>query len=454
MNPLNGGHWTVNLISNDTTRYMVMWAENEDLIVGRQVIGQRNWTTFRIAPGTIAGNPLNLPGHLDTHCNCAIALMGDGSLKVWANMHKSTVVPTAPLQMIKCPNPAGALNVWLADTLPGAMAANSYPTPIHHPDGSVRFYIRCGDQPSGSGRSDGFIWDAPAVNDIFGPAVRIFQGLSVPNAKGQNLVGDNSNNDTGFNWSPYHAVPYVQDLGGGDYIEHWCWVWRRDGADVDPARTNVKPSYMTFDSRDGLWRSINGTVVNLPIDPINDVAVQTGLVGPPNAAQPTSGNYTNGMAITLDGSLKPHIIASKLPFWHMFYDGAAWQQELVGTYTPGGVFGVGNALIAGNQRMNSRLTIYWHDGFLWYLGSGGDTGGNQQQCRLWRADGAAQKVTLASYVPVTNECEARAIIFGEPFEAYADPEAYRRRGTIEVLIPFGDTPYVRTFGNNTQMAAG
>lgn len=486
MNPLNGGHTACNLVSNATMRYAAWYTEAEEVMVGKQALNVGGapgpWTIVSTQlPGTTlnanigliplaARTALALPCQFDTHCWIAIALMGDGKLIVWANMHDN------PVRMISCADPINAFAVWVNAnaTLPGSVAANSYPIPIHHPDGSVRLYMRDSAAPSGAGRCDAHFWDAAPGTSAFGvaPALvgrqNLFKGLSVVNGRGPGLIGDDNTGapsnpgagDTQFNWNPYVSYPYVEDLGGGAYKEHWFWFWRRDAVDVDPLRSNILPSYMNFDSRDGLWRSITGVIQGLPIDPINDLTCQTGLVGPANAAQPTSGNYTNGSSICLDDAGNPHILCSHFPKFHIWWDGAAWNQEKFGVNVAGGVFGVINCHI-GTDSLNSIPTIFWKDGRMWIIGGGGPIAGGgdaQKQVFLWRCNAAtgtgsitnvdATRICLASYAPTAQEAVARGIAFGFTHQALMDQEAFRLRGTVEVLMPYGDEPHVVVFGNN------
>lgn len=521
--PINGGSGiAVAVVSNweQTHRAACWYTTTGELMVGVQNRSTQAWSTTTIIG--LARAALALPVVLDTHCFAAVVICGDGRLKVFANMHDH------PIREITTVNPVivtgsflGGLSSWVAGDvagtagtdLTGADVHNSYPTPIQHPDGSVRLYLRDGVSSSAAGRSNSHIWDMAAGASVFGSRTLIFKGLNVANGKGTGVTGDDSTaGDTYFNWNAYPSNPVVQDVGGGNYIEHWTWLWRRTGVvalhmtdgiifngglTLQSATGGFNPDFVGCDVAG--TNVLAGTTVaayiddnNLTLTPGSTVsssqiiditgnsrginhtpsymqyrsatnswhtitgATVTLPVDPINTTSvqmgfspiPPDPTYINVGGLTIDDNGYPHWIMSRNPHYHVYWNGSTWTQTQI-TNQFGAIIGTSPA-----QSIQSRVNPYWSRGRLWMLGMGGlasDPVALKQIPRLWRLDGVCS-LPLGGWVPAGPEGADFGFSTG-PWEPTADPVAWLTRRSIEVLTPVDDTPLVYEFGAGKQMIA-
>jgi hypothetical protein len=406
----------VNLVSDGIYRYAAWYSvDGATAYFGRQALAGGAWTihTFAGADATT----LDLPVPDDDHNFPAVALLGDGKAVVLANMHGEELKALVSDNAV-----ASDITEWTALSLTGIGTRVTYPIPVHRPDGSTRLYFREGGALTGSARSDSAFWETAADGSTYGTKTTIFQGLEVPNAKGAGVAGDDASTDTEFNWCAYPTVPVVTDAGGGEFIEHWAWCWRNRDSGVNPDRTNVLPSYMQYRSATDSWHAIDGTEVTLPVDPVNTLAVQTGLTA---AAE----GYLNWGGLAIDGDGFPHMMVSRNPHYHQWWDGAAWQQD---SYGSAGGWTLGGVTVLG------RLNCVWLRGALWIMTAGGPT--DDRRPRLWRLDGTGS-VCLGGTIPG-----------GGTWEFYLDPVRWRD-GVVDVFTPDGATPRVVSFGDNVRMVA-
>jgi hypothetical protein len=86
---------------------------------------------------------------------------------------------------------------------------------------------------------------------------------------------------------------------------------------------------------------------------------------------------------------------------------------------------------------------FWLHGSLWMLKLTTPT--NARRARLLRVTDGTGQLALSGVIGVPGTPHS--------FVPAADPEAYRRFGTVEVLAPDGDTPRVVTFGNHARAVA-
>lgn len=412
-----------------TTQYAVWYTVAGELKVGKRNRATQQWGVNH-EEFTITGaarTRLALPVADDEHNYPAITVSGTGHVWVWANMHINE------LRMIRS-NGAGVINSW-ADALqlpmpnilvhandplfPAVTYRWTYPMPIPLPDGKVWFHIRLGNHTSGANESDSYYWFLPANVGNFDNTVpvKMFQGLSVPGAGEGGTVGPDATTaapeNVPNNWSAYPTMPHIENRANGAYRIHISWCWR---ALPSPSET---PSYAYYDSVTGNWHAVDGSTLTLPITPLNNLACQTGLVASPGDT------YLNWGGLTVDDNGYPHAIVSNNPAYHQWWNGTSWQQETV----PNPLGGVSRT---------SRCNAYWLRGKLWILAPG--VPNTARIPRLWRLDGGGT-VAMGSNVG------------SGMWECHADPEAYRQFGSIEHLVPDGDTPRVYTFGTHAKVRA-
>lgn len=447
MFPIGFNYGNTNLISNDTNQYGVYYSEPDaGLWVCQRVLATN--AIFRHKMAGAEATALGLPmlqvdptgdSSYDTHRYSSIALMGDGHLYIAGMMHDNL------LRMVKTTS-AGNINAWSSATtaLPSCGDDCTYPTFMHRPDGSVRMYLRTGvgSAHNFSGAGDSYFWTTSPTGSTWGGRTMIFKGCSVANAKGLGLIGDPAEDpsthlptDTDFNWSCYPSPPFVEDLGGGKWIEHWFWVWRQ-GASTVPDDT--LPSYMQYRSVTNTWHTADGTQVTLPVDPINTLSVQTGLVH--DVGQPA---YTNQGGICVDENHRPYIVMGRNPFYLVRWTGTAWTQTRLG---------VNGAIVPGpsSRYVNSPVFPYLFKGAMSWLCSGSAAFGGQDQPMLVRADGSSHAY-LGPAVPESETAGHIGPFSGERYAGFGDPYAMRKRGTMELLIPEGNDPKIHVFGNRVHM---
>lgn len=426
-NPVNTGDTNAtSMVSDGTFRYTAMYTEVGEVLVAKQILaGDPNvWASILPITGA-ARTALALPLVPDTHRYVTIAIAGDGYLFIWANMHQT------PLHMIRSSAP-NDITAWVSVTLTGADAnINTYPIVVHRSDGSLRIVMR--SSPGGPGHGDHHYWETGPSDHTWGAKTMLFKGNSVANAKPGGGTGDDGTTDTIYNWSAYPcALPHVQDVGGGHYVEHWAWVWRT-GAGNDPsenARSNVALSYVQYRSLTDTWHAADGTAVTLPIDIINDPAVQTGI-------DDNGEGYLNGGGITCDNQGHPHIIISQGPHYHVWWNGTSWNKDF---YT--------NGILGPAGHMVGRSGAHWFRNSLWFTSATG-IGTGLVRCALMKEDGSTN-IKLGGPVPdaqdgsdyATANGTDDAHFFPGTWQSLPDPIALRVRGTIEMMIPQGNVPHV------------
>jgi hypothetical protein len=463
-NPMSCSGLGAQLVSNGTHRYGAYYTIGDpssvapEIVVCKQALGDPadQWTTFQITGA--ARTQMACPIAADMHMYPSIGLLGDGSLVLAGNMAAGFGTPS--WKAIRCANPSGAFTTWAAYDMAdfGGLTSFSYPTWIMRPDGSTRYYGTAGPTNNrGAGRTDSYIFDAPAGSSTFSAPTMLFKGLSVANGKGAGVVGDDGVADTDFNWSAYAARPYVEDLGGGDYVEHWFWTWRIDGS--GPDRSDIRPSYMQYRSATGTWHASDGTNVTaqLPIDPINDTAVwmrdSGGTPLAPSAGETGAWGpaYVNGPFILLDPATKrPVALVGNHPEYLFSFTGAHWTQTQRGSFNS-------NTVMAGVS-LRGRNPHAYIGNDLWYITGGVETseGGINAawpNTRLWaiKADGT-DKAMLGGPIPTGTDAANAGIGTAGALEISYDPIAYRTRGVVEILLPINERPRLVSFGSQARMA--
>ena len=413
-----------NLLCEDATyRYAVWYTAADECRVGKQPLAGGAWQTYQFAGA--ARTALDMPVEHDIHNYPSIGIDSSGRLHVIANMHNDAIHYVRSTA-------AGDITSWAVGPSPAGIGTTStYPTFLQRPDGSLRLYLR---DVGWTGRGNGHVWDWNGTGWTMSSLV--FQGLSVPNAKGPGIVGDSfAAGDTLYNWNPYTS--YKITGGPSDWVEHWYWIWRScDTGDVDDPcdREQIQPSYAQYRSATGTWHNVEGTLLSSStFDPINSTQCFTGMV--PNPDQPLGSNgYLNWNFLTIRADGYPEIIQSQGPWYRMWYDASGgWQQTRMGNALPS------NSWAIAGISLISVVKPVWLKGELWYLATGYSGGGTIVKPRLWKANGTTT-VLMGGDV-------------GNSWGSYHSQMALDRRGVIEILTPDGDTPFVMTFGKGHRAVA-
>lgn len=419
-----------NLITTEDglTDYAVWYDDAGELHVGKRVRATQQWgvshTEYTFAGA--ARTALGLPVALDGHNYAAIARDRLGYLHVWANMHLDTC------RQVKSANPDD-ITAWADATtaLPSVGARCTYPSPVQLPGGDFFFWMRTGRAYGGagtpndiSGRANTQAWRN--INGVWQPKVELFRGLTVPNAKGPGVDGDDSENETVYNWSSYPVTTHVEASWQPHPGRiHMAWVWRIDGND---ARTNITPSYAYSDDGGVTWKAIDGSAVTLPIDPVNSLNVQCGVTH-------QGEGYINGGGLCLDPRTGyPVITVSSSPWYEIKWTGSAWTQTTIGTTELHG------------RTISNLLIPYAVGGHLWLL-----TNDNTPPVSRY----GHRMMMLAKRDGTTHVKLGDRVRAGGPYgtwEARANPVAHRLFGTVEVLIPNGNSPRVYSFGGGRHAA--
>lgn len=494
----------VNLVTAGDYQFAV-WltgtVASAELRVGRIQRGAQRWGIdhdeyeFTSTPRTALGLPQTRD---DDHLFPAIGVDGLGRLHVWANMHLDS------MRYVRTADPHTA-DTWLSaagwvdasSELSSVDVRNTYPMPIHYPDGTLQFWNRTGTVQTTSGKSDFHYWTRAPGGTTWGSRVTLFQGLSVPDAGGAGVPGSDASVDDVTNWSAYFTVPVVESARGPHPGRlHVSWVWRTRGPAPDE-RSNVLAAYGYSDDKATTWRAIDGTALTVPITPLNSAAarvpgsafiqsisrssnvvianldttnheIQVGdtvrvwvqdttyngdftvaLIGNPASSigwfqvaanDPAGGTGTltrygediNWGGLTVDETTGlPHMLVSEagtgVRYIRRNPGNTAWLQTPVSNPFGGLVHIV-------------RKNCFWLRGDLWMLTTTQPNSLRRQ--RLIRVTGTGNPAVTLS-----------GVIGAGGWEPSADPEAYRRFGTVETLACDGDRPRVFTFGRNTRRAA-
>lgn len=428
MESIGGDQWSTNLVSDGTWRYAAFYDEAGELTFGKQAVVGGAWTYHTVTGA--ARTALGLPVIEDEHNYPALGIDSTGKIHCAANMHNNVMRHIVS-------DTAGDITAWSqAPALTGIKTRNTYPVFVKRPDGTLRFCIRSGPTGSGSGRSDGMSWEESGGAWTQSIAL-MFQGLEVPEAGGTGVPGGDATVENETNWSPYVARPYVEDLGGGDWIEHWFVVWRNRsgttgtvaggsyieangwGAGLTVERTNILPSYLRYVSVTDTWEAVDGTAVTFPITPLNNPAIKTDLT-------PPSAGWINLFGYTVDDDGHPHVLINDNPRHHLWWNGTIWQQETLSNINNLGTL------------VTEPIPV-WLRGRLWGVAT--TAPGGQRTPFLIRTDGVA-RVAMGGIGSLVLA-----------FKANHDPEALRLRGTVEVMTPTYTEANVVTFGNHTRMSA-
>jgi len=498
-NTITGAGGNVNLTSTATHQFAVWYDLTSELRIGRIQRGVQRWGvdhqeyTFAGAPRTALG----LPVDTDEHKFPAIAVDGLGKIHVWANMlgvageGVRAVVTTA----------AHTADGWLATAgwtsaaagFPSSDVSCTYPNPVTLADGGLWFYLRTGPINSSAGHSDQHFWTRTPAGTSWSARTLFLQGLSVPDAGGPGVPGSPAGTDDLTNWNAYISMPFVESPRSPHPGRlHLLWLWR----ETTLVEVDVLMSYGYSDDGGVTWRAADGTLLTLPVHPLNSVAVRVpgsalirsvarasnivvatvdtpshgivagdsirvkaqdssydgtfsvfavGSPGPNDviwvqaAANDPAGGVgsitktqyaTTSWALAVDGDGYPHIVHKNESFiqFHTYWTGTAWVRESI----PNPLSGVLLLHLAGAVWLSGRgLRI---------LGLGDPT--NSIRARLWEFPTGGSTVVMGGHM-------GTSVDFGPSI----DPEALRRFGTIEILVPDGNTPRVVTHGNHARFGA-
>lgn len=485
----------VSLITYGDYQFAVWYDLAGELHIGRVRRGVHIWGTSH-QEYTFAGTPrtaLNLPVADDDHNFPAIAVDSQSRLHVWANMH------IEPLHYVRT-SAAHTTDGWLAtggwvdasSELPSVDVRFTYPTPVPLRNGNLWFYGRNGGSGSASGRSDSFFWTHDGSS--WSARTRLFQGVSVPDAGGPGIPGSPEGVEDITNYSCYVTNFVVEDDRKPHPGRiHVSWLWRHTGTgSQEDGEECVLPCYGYSDDNGQTWQAIDGTVLTLPITPLNALAARI-----PGGALVTAIARASGIVIASLDTTAHGIIAGDTitvvvqdttynanvtvavvgPGSGLAANQIAWGQAL-GDDATGGVGSVtklqyknwGGITVdddglphiigsispkrwirrnAGNTaweettisnpvhptlQSTSKGMALWVRGELWQLSE--YTPAAARRVRLRSVNGSGNPFVTMSGIVGTGQ-----------WDPSHDPEAYRRFGTVETLAPDGSQVRVFTFGN-------
>ena len=341
-----------------------------------------------------------------------LLLTDDGRLTLFVNMGGGTagtfrtIRTTAPNDITAWGNAVGQ---W-ATTLP----VNRVFSPItwNRPNGRGMVYL-CG-QGNGLnatfGNADGQVWQT-LPNGSFGPfttdpILPYFRGVAVPGAP------------VGSAWSPSVLRPVIEDLGGGQFNEHWFWSWRPKNQTF-----SVLPSYAVYRSATNSWHAIDNTPVNPVFDPISQPTLQTGWDDEEGAGF----QFADGGSFTLTPAGNPVALIGWRPTYMIAWDGTKWGRlrfPLVGPATA--------ITIAGVDVLSRMILVYLHRA-IWYLFAGSTVADPVVRAYavspgigLFPPPATIRAVPLGAAVPA-----------GAVWEVTYDHDALDRDGVIQVQTPLG-----------------
>ncbi len=484
----------VSLLTHGDYQFAVWYDLAGELHIGRIRRGVQRWGanhqeyTFAGAPRTA----LTLPVSDDDHNYPAVAVDSQGRLHVWADMH------IEPLHYVRT-TAAHTTDGWLATAgwvdasseLPSVDVRFTYPTPVPLRNGNLWFYGRNGGSGSASGRSDSFFWTHDGTS--WSARTRLFQGCSVPNAGGAGIPGSPEGVEDITNFSCYPTNFVVEDDRKPHPGRiHVSWLWRHTGTgSQEDGEECVLPCYGYSDDNGLTWQAIDGTVLPLPITPLNALAARipggalvTSIARAGNIVVATLDTPNHGLVVgdtitvvVQDTSYNANVTIAVIgPASGLAANQLAWVQ-IAADDAAGGVGSVtriqyknwggitvddaGLPHIVGSisprrwirrnaantawlettisnpvhptLQVTSKATCVWLSGHLWQLSE--CTPASARRVRLLRITGPeTPSVTMSGIVGVGS------------FDPSHDPEAYRRFETVEILAPNGDKVAVFVHG--------
>lgn len=243
---------------------------------------------------SISGNPLGVTID-DGHGVLSMAVSGDGYLHVSGNMHT-----TVGMRYVRS---TGSISAWTAPGMIGTQETSmTYPMFVRLHSGDLLFFYREGE----SGDGDIYLNRYNSTAHTWARVGKIIEGS----------VTDES---------PYPQHIAV-DRTTGDV--HLMWTWRDTGPD---ASTTNDLCYAYSDDDGTTWRNTAGAAYTLPITHATaEKALDTAATG--------SGLLNSG-GMELDADGHPHAAvlqfdgSSHHQIHHVWWDGAAWQNDQVTAWT-------------------------------------------------------------------------------------------------------------------------
>lgn len=337
---------------------------------------------------------------------------------------------TNPWRALRSTNPAPNISSFTVDTVPTSMDARvSYPMFIPTPT-DLLLYTRDSPAPlGGTARGNAGLWKFNRTD--FGTSARIpfAQGVSIPPDGSDTTVDDETN------FAPYILRPYIEALWERNpgrlhtVIVHRQFDTGGSGSPPEVDKTNIDMGYLWADPPydENSFFAMNGTPVEFPIIPGpngNNPDILTGLT----ANSPGDPGYLNGGDIVLDNDGYPCFTLSNNPPYLIRWNGTAWTQQIL-TQSVGG------------HAYNGRFSLVNYRGTLWRISTRtkSSQGGLVRHPCMISIDGTKRfqiggRVSNSFPSPTDN------------WELNYDKEAYRLFGTVEVLTPQGDIPYVHRVG--------
>ena len=294
-----------NLCTFGDTQYAVYWGTDQSGYITKRTLPNGPWST-PVRLQDVAGNPLQTPVTDDAHNTIVVGVDPTGNVHVAGNHHNF------PLRYMRTTTP-GDLSTFTAGTMLGVNEDSvTYPQfVLDQASGKLFFFYRNGSSGYGNEyvrRLDGSTW----VNPVAGT-----------------LIDGIASNES----------PYMQHISSDANGLHLFWCWRESPSD---AGSNTDMTYMRSSDGGVTWKKENGQAVTIPATHANsnviwDTAQGSGMV--------------NQNGATVDSLGHPHTVFheydanGKTQIAHVWYDGTAWQHELVTKYLTRRMETVGQGLI-------------------------------------------------------------------------------------------------------------
>lgn len=328
-------------VGDVTTQYAAWWDSHQNPVIGKRVMPDGLWSTYDLAG--IPGNPLFAPLPPDGHNSLAIGIDADGRIHVAGNMHD------VPLRYVRSTNPDD-ITQWTVGSMVGTNETSvTYPQFVRV-GSTLLFFYRDG----GAGNGDMFInrWTGTAW-------VRV---VTIATGAGLTPVQ-----------SPYFCQPAV----GQDGSLHVFAVWR-----VGASFTGTHDiCHMKSVDNGVTWTSITGTPLTLPVAAPGSTGGTGSIM--PIALAVTAGlrGLINQTGAGIDAAGRPHMAtwmysadnntANTFDLHHVYWDGAAWVDEIVRSVTgrSGNTIGIARPAVVCTR--DGRTLILWRNNSDNVLGSEG-----------------------------------------------------------------------------------
>jgi hypothetical protein len=349
-----------------------------------------NWVTYNsFNLSTISGNPMGMPvDSTDDHYRLSIMVDPQGYIHVMGNIHQN------PLRYVKSVNP---------EDISAFADARSTIVPIMTASVDETSYQYFLPQTNGDRILFTSPWDT--LNQVLGRDTGVFrlpsgQSNWVPAlANGTykiiicDQIASNGDPERAYFRNAYADPNDVIHLAG-------CWQW----VALDE-NTRRNPFYMKSADGGRHWTTVDGTALTLPLTYADMTGINNILL--PNPPDPA---LTCSQPIPDPVTGYPHMIwAGNGVVYHYYWNGSSWVQE---------------------TQTNSNIC---------YI-----------RGELYRYGPVSSRVTLRKLATPTQTVKLGDEVSTPVFIPLPDP-ILLNRGILSVMVPYGDTPAVFSYGNGARL---